>query len=169
MNKIMSAINGLSDAHIIEFAYVKPKKQSMPLSAKIIFAAACLVLALTAIPIIHILGERISPNSYSTTPEAFPKVVVNGMFYWYSDVAIDYLPDGYELIGEVTSDSVGDWGKNGYSQGCKVGDKIYQNPDFPTEIIVYTSLFHGEKYCYIRFFSDVFSQPTKPICDEILP
>lgn len=158
MNKIMSAINGLTDAHIIEFAYVKPKKKSVPLRVKIFSAAACLVLALTAIPIINILGNKTLSNSNSTSLRAFPYVVVNEMFYWYVDHSeSSTLAEGYELIGEVLSNNIDDREKSGYSSGCKIGDKIFQNPDFPREVIVYTRLFQGDEYHYTRFSVDVFS------------
>lgn len=159
MNKITNTINRLTDTHIIKSACIKPKKKSVPLRVIIFSAAACLVLALISIPIIDILSHKSLPNGNSTLPTAFPYVVVNEMFYWYADrPTSSTLPEGYELIGEVLSNDIDDRGKSGYSSGCKIGDEIFQNPDFPREVIVHTRLFHGNKYRYTRFSADVFSR-----------
>ncbi len=62
------------------------------------------------------------------------------------------LPEGYVFVGEVTGNNKADSNANGYSSGCHVGDKIYQDPADPQDVYVSTTLFSGsDKYWYIRF------------------
>ena len=62
------------------------------------------------------------------------------------------LPSGYVEIGKIEGNASADKAQNWYSQGCKVGESIYQSPDRSDEILVYTTLFSGNgEYRYIRF------------------
>ena len=55
-------------------------------------------------------------------------------------------------IGKIEGNASADKAQNWYSQGCKVGESIYQSPDRSDEILVYTTLFSGNgEYRYIRF------------------
>lgn len=102
-------------------------------------------------------GSRSDNNSSegSDVPtEALPLVYFNDTCYVVAayDCFTYDLPEGYVLVGEVTTTDRADKDKNGYSSGCHVGDKIYQNPANPHDVLVNTELFHfGIGYWYIRF------------------
>lgn len=155
MNKklLMDAIGGISDSHIAEFSDVKPLKKSAALWVKIVSAAACLALIMIAIPLIHNLV-----NTPGSSVSAIPYVKINDKLYIidpdYSGTAAAALPDEYVLIGKVERNPGGKSQDiiNGDAAGCKVGEKIYQSPNSPDEIYVYTTLFLGNgEYRYIRF------------------
>lgn len=83
-----------------------------------------------------------------------PLVIFNDKGYVLSpsDYPFYELPEGYVLVGTVTSNDKADKGSNGYASGCHVGDKIYQNPDNTNYVMVYTTLFTGsDKYHYLKF------------------
>lgn len=154
MSKLMDAIGGISDRHITEFAYVKPRRRALPLWARIVPAAACAVLIAAAVVTIprvipHISGI-INNNNYSNAPEVY----FNDRYYNYdgSIGAFSELPDGYEKAGEVTSRDVENRGKNGYANACEIGDEIYIDPNDAEYIFVYTKLFSGTEYRYLRFY-----------------
>lgn len=91
-------------------------------------------------------------SQYNTTVQ--PLVIFNDKFYVLSpsDYPFYELPEGYVLVGTVTSNDKADKGSNGYSSGCHVGDKIYQIPDNTNYLMVYTTLFTGsDKYHYLKF------------------
>lgn len=152
--RIMEAISGISDRHILEFAEVKPKEKSDGFWVKLALTAACFGLVVLAIPM---LLNLIAPSRSS--PSATPYVRVNGMVYVidpnYPDTATLELPEKYVVIGTVERNPSPDESRepmNGDASGCQVGDKIYQAPGSYNEIYVYTRLFSGsEEYRYLRF------------------
>lgn len=63
------------------------------------------------------------------------------------------LPEGYVEVGEITTNDEKDRNVNGFAMGTvnglKIGEKIYQDPDDPDDLYVYTSLFFaGDKQYY---------------------
>lgn len=76
--------------------------------------------------------------------------------YIFTDEPTHKLPDGYVEIGTVKRQvPTPDEAENGDSACCDIGDNIYQNPDNPKEIYVYTRLFSGkEEYRYLKFEAD---------------
>ena len=148
---LMNAIGGINDSHIVEFADVKPQKKSAALWVKIVSAAACLALVMIAIPVLNSLINK--PNG---NVSALPCITIKDTFYIidpeYPDSLTAELPAGYVVIGTVESNDSSHKEINGYSQGCKIGEQIYQNPNLPDEVYVYTTLFSGSnEYRYIRF------------------
>lgn len=151
---LMNAIGGISDSHIVEFADVKPQKKNATLWVKIASVAMCLALLIIAIPAI---------NNFVKTPgdsvSAIPFVKINDMIYTidsdHPNTTLTELPNEYVIIGKVERNPSSDKSQeiiNGDAAGCKVGDKIFQAPDSPNEIYVYTTLFSGSgEYRYIRF------------------
>lgn len=100
-----------------------------------------------------IVDSSISSFSESQTT-IMPKVILNDITYILAphDYPTYDLPEGYVFVGQVTSNDKIDESENGYSWGCHVGDKIYQNPSDPQDVFVSTTLFSGsDKYWYIRF------------------
>ncbi len=151
MNRLMNAIEGINDMHIIEFADPSPYKKRSHHSIRFVAAAACFFLMVTAIPTVMVLSKKAADN-ISSDPHAYPCVVINGKKYFYDDYTpLMELPDGYAAIGSVLSNDPVDKEKEGYSLGCKVGDIIYQDPGDTSEIFVYTKLFKGNGYWFIRF------------------
>lgn len=152
MSRLMNAISSISDRHIIEFASACSYKKKTH-SWKLVAAVACLLLAAIAIPTSLILTKQTAKNISSTpNPNAFPYVIVNGINYLYDDFTpLTELPEGYIAIGSVISNDPSDQKKEGFSSGCKVGDIIYQNPSDTSEVFVYTKLFSGNGYWYLRF------------------
>lgn len=186
MNRIMSAIEGISDEHIKEFAFVQIPKRTIPVWVKVGSIAASLVLFALAITLVVSKRSQLSPvigsdseseytssrhsyphtensenssindssgSSDSQTTTVMPKVILNDITYILAphDYPTYDLPEGYVFVGQVTSNDKVDENANGYSWGCHVGDKIYQNPDNPNDVFVNTTLFSGEGYWYIRF------------------
>lgn len=156
---LMDAIGGIGDEYIEEFADVKPRKK-LPLWVKIVPAAACAVILAVTVPSVsgflfgnsRELSSSAGEINNAHAPGApTPFVVTGSAVYTYADEFLERLPDGYELIGEVTGEDYSDYKTEGNSAGCKIGDKIYKNPELPNEIYVYTRLFNGEKYRYILF------------------
>lgn len=155
--RLFEAVAEISDRHILEFMDIKPRKKHKALRISVISAAACLLLIVTAVPIWHFLqvssGKLIASAPWFTdiapsdNMTATPYVRINGTAYIYAGDDGDDLPDGFILIGTVTKDE----NVNGYSNACKPGDKIFANPEDPDNIYVYTRLFHGDKYWYVRF------------------
>lgn len=150
MSKIMSAVSGISDKHITEFADLTSGRKPVFRLSKILTIAACiLVIAAIALPVgISIIGR--SGENTTLYPTVFPYVIINGTMFYY-DASFHDLPDGYTVIGKVSSVDPADKGKDGFSVGCKIGDLIFQNPEKTDEIYVYTRLFSGDKYHFIRF------------------
>lgn len=86
-----------------------------------------------------------------------PFVILNGKIYVSesSDYdEIDELPEGFRWKGEVMSTAVSDFGYEGFAQGFFEGDEIYQNPDIPGEIYVFTLHSSSKKWYshYIRLY-----------------
>lgn len=85
-----------------------------------------------------------------------PLVVINRETYIIDngdriDSFAENLPEGYELIGEVTCSGSENKGKDGYGAWFAIGNKIYQHPDKPGEVYVNTTfLTGGERYWYVR-------------------
>lgn len=147
MSFITSAIGGISDEHIAEFAFVKPKKIYMGVLMKIAAAAACLAVIVTGVPKIKdvIYSTNSSDISNSVTDNSLESdvleasyVIFNGKKYtlrWLSKE----LPEEYEeykVVGEVLSVDPADSDKDGFSDCCNVGDLIYQNPEIENTIYV---------------------------------
>ena len=65
------------------------------------------------------------------------------------------LPEGYVEVGEITSNDVSNSNVNGYAMGTinglKIGEKIYQDPDDPEDLYVYTALFFDGDKQYFHF------------------
>lgn len=154
--RLFEAVSEISERHILEFMDIKPRKKRKALRISVISAAACLLI-ITAVPVVHFLkksnyeistiapwiDEMVPPYNMTTTPY----IKINGTAYIYAGDDGDDLPDGFILIGTVTKDE----NVNGYSNACKLGDKIFANLDDPDNIYVYTRLFHGDKYWYVKF------------------
>ena len=150
----MNAIGGISDSHIGEFAEVKPQKKGAVVWMLFVSVAACLALLLISISVI---------NNDVNTPEgsvsAIPYVKINDMVYIidsnYPNTTTNELSDEYIVIGKVErnpSSNKSQEKDNGDAIGCKVGDEIFQSPDLPNEIYVYTTLFSSSgEYRYVRF------------------
>ncbi len=185
MSSLMSAIEGISDAHIQEFAFVHIPKRTIPVWSKVASLAASLVVILLAITVFvgkkfsivstnsksgseYASSELSSPQTNSSEDKsennsngnsdiptnALPLVIFNDAVYVIAgdDYPTYDLPKGYVFVGEVTSNNKTDRNASGYSSGCHVGDKIYQNPSDPQDVFVSTTLFSGsDKYWYIRF------------------
>lgn len=150
MNLLMKAIGGISDEHITEFACVQPRKKRVPLWVKI---AACIVLTIAAVPIIRVLV--LNAESYNRPNNRLqPGLFFNDKPYILDPVGrgCDNLPEEYVLVGEITSEDRNNKEVNGYGEMLRIGNKIYQNPDFSGDVYVYTTLFTGgERYWYLRF------------------
>ena len=151
---LMNAIGGISDSHIVEFANVKPRKKNATLLVKIVSVAACLAVAIIAISMI---GD---PTDAPGGPvSAIPYVKINDMVYIidpnHTNTTTNRLSDDYVVIGKVERNPFSDKSQeivNGDAAGCKVGDEIFQSPDLPNEVYVYTTLFSGSgEYRYVRF------------------
>lgn len=158
MNILMKAIGGISDEHIAEFAFVRPRKKRVPLWVKIA-SAACIVLAVAAVPIV-----RINVQSLEQPSTLQPCLYFNDKFYILDPVSRGRgdLPEGYVLVGEITSGDRGNKEVNGYGEMLRTGNKIYQSSDFSGDVYVYTTLFTGgEYYWYLRFVdSETFKRET---------
>lgn len=65
------------------------------------------------------------------------------------------LLEGYVEVGEITTNDENSPHINGFAtgsvRGLKVGEKIYQDPDDPDDLYVYTILFMDEEYRYYHF------------------
>ena len=149
MSRLMNAIEGMGDEHIKEFAFELMPQRTTPVWVKVCSLAASLVVIVLTITLI------VSKTSSSDIPaNAYPLVIFNDTIYAIAaDEHPTYdLPEGYVYVGEVTSNNRADSNANGYSSGCHVGDKIYQNPTDPQDVFVRTTLFSGDdQYWYIRF------------------
>lgn len=151
---LMNAIGGISDPHIVEFANVKPRKKNATLWVKIVSVAACLALAIIAISMIGDPAD--APGGPAS---AIPYVKINDMVYIidpnHTNTTTNKLSDDYVVIGKVERNPSSDKSQeivNGDATGCKVGDEIFQSPDLPNEVYVYTTLFSGSgEYRYVRF------------------
>lgn len=156
MNFITSAIGGISDEHIAEFAFVKPKKVRTKLLIKIAAAAACFAAVIMVFRMFS--PEMDNMPGSNITAELWPHVYFNDRaygIYGRSD-PLDELPDGYVEVGEITA--VGR-DVNGHGEGPRIGEKIYQNADFPEDLYVYTTLFTGgERYRYLLFTDRTFER-----------
>lgn len=158
MNRIMSAIEGVSDRYIEKFAVVESRKKVVPMWLKYSSVVAGLaILTLTAV-LIGVYNTS-SSHSFSQTDSSVnnvqPKVIFGGECYILApkDTVTDDLPEGYVLVGEILSNNKSDAGKEGYSWGCHPGEKIYQDLSNPQELYVYTTFFTGtdDEFCYVRF------------------
>ena len=150
MNLLLKAIDGISDEHITEFACVQPRKK--PLWVKLISAAACLALAVTAVFVIHGLVDKTDSGNF--VDELLPHLFFNDKQYILDPELehCDDLPEGYVFVGEITSEDRNNKKVNGYGEMLRIGNKIYQDPDFSGDVYVYTTLFTGgERYWYLRF------------------
>lgn len=151
--KLMSAIGGISDRHIVEFSEIKPVTSQKNMWLKIASVAICLLL-LIVVPIIY---------NYVNTPQesafAVPYVKINDKVYVidanHPDSSMTELSDAYVVIGKVERNPTSNQSQeiiNGDAAGCKVGEEIFQSLDLPNEIYVYTKLFSANgEYRYIRF------------------
>ena len=146
--KFSEAISEIDDKYYVEAA----NYQSVRKRAKWGVIAACLC--------IMIVGCFVVPNMTNgnhdhleVMPAAYPYVMVNGCIYLIDPegYALFELPDGYFMVGKIEGNASADMAQNWYSQGCKVGEAIYQSAD-TSEVFVYTTLFSGNgEYRYVRF------------------
>lgn len=201
MNRLMNAIEGMSDEHIKEFAFVQMPKRTIPLWIKIGSSAASLVLIALTITLIvskttpyipvtssdsgseynssvssytqtnssEYRSESNSSGSFDVPTKILPLVIFNDVCYVIAghDYPTYDLPEGYVFVGEVTSNDKADRNANGYSSGCRVGDKIYQNPADPHDVFVNTELFSGGSgYWYIRFVNSAKSISANSIANN---
>lgn len=148
--RLFEAVAEISDRHILEFMEVKPQKSRKAVWISVISAAACLLLVITAVPVIKnffsdgfIANVRHPPYNNMT----IPLVIIDGTVYTYAGDDGDDLPEGFTEIGTVKEDKKSDF----YSNACKPDEKIYADPSDPENIYVFTRLFHGENYWYVRF------------------
>ena len=94
----------------------------------------------------------------------YPHVYFNDRVYRYHEYncygefpnEISELPEGYIQVGEITTNDRNNKNVNGYGDGPKVGEKIYQDPDHPEDLYVYTALFMGGRYTYELFIDSTF-------------
>ncbi len=163
---LMSAMGGISDKHITEFAFVHSRKRRFALCVKIA-SAACLTVIAAVVPRIGKIvfvpfdssgsQSSIVDNQLEQIYSKMSRVIFNGQMYLlstysYPEYERQQLPEGYEAVGEILSVDPADSGKDGFSQGCNVGDIIYQNRDLENELYVYTaSHYQGEPFRYLRF------------------
>ena len=147
--QLFEAVAGISDKHILEFMDIKPRKKHKAVWISAVLAAACLLLIITAVPMIinFYNDENLFVNNAPMPCDPQVRYVrINGIVYNYS-ASQDYeLPEGYEIIGEVLSNN-----PNFHSEGLELGDLIYQAPGFPNEIYVYTCLGDENNYRYVKF------------------
>ena len=164
MSYITNAIGGISDEHIAEFAFAKPKKIYTGVLMKITAAAACAAVIVTGIPWV---GRKISSlpmfsvsSNIITDCWADPdnennaRVVFNGITYLFDNEDMSRTPDQlreeFEYVGDVLTIDLESSETDGFSLGCSVGDPIYMDPEFTGEIYVFTnSLSRDAKY--VRF------------------
>ncbi|MCH5208433.1 MAG: hypothetical protein J1F04_06080 [Oscillospiraceae bacterium] len=169
---LMDAVGGISDRHIEEFAYISPKKRRIEPWIKTA-SAACLVLVVAVIAIVSY--QKFIPDNYGNSPCVYFNDRVysyRGRPYTqeelsqmpgYPDILVfedGYyeLPEGYVEVGEITSNSYKDENINGFGAGPKVGEKIYQDPEHPEDLYVYTKLFSNVKYRYIQFVDKTYKR-----------
>lgn len=160
---LMSAMGGISDKHVAEFAYVSPRKGHVKLWMKIASAAACLAVAVAAVPKIREVisvsfdsSGRTSSVNYDLSDPVYSnmsRVIYEGKMYLLSfDHLPIQLPEGCEVVGEITTVDPNDSVKDGFSDYCNVGELIYRDPELPNEIYVYTSSGgEGAPWQYLRF------------------
>ena len=134
------------------------KKKSRPVWVKWGAMAACLCLVVVgAFVAPTLMGEHGEQPPISSV-SAIPYVKINDTFYTldsdYTNTTTSKLTDDYMLIGRIernpspnTSEEI----LNGDAAGCKVGEEIFQSPNNLNEVYVYTTLFSGGEYRYIRF------------------
>lgn len=149
MSRIMSAIEGISDEHIEKFAFVQMPKRRISLWAKIGSVVASLVLVIFTVTMTEYLtrGHR-EFGGWS------PYVIFNDEFYTMSpakDRVVPELPDGYVLVGTVSSHGLTDEYPNGHSTCCAVGDEIYQNPSDLQNMYVRTKFMSNGEFRFLRF------------------
>lgn len=146
--KFSEAMSKVDDKYYVEAANYQPERKRAKWSA----IAACLCLAIIGSFVVPNMlnGNHDNPN---VTPAAYPYVMVDGGIYLIDPegYAASELPDEYLEIGKIEGNASADKAQNWYSQGCKVGEGIYQSSD-TSEVFVYTTLFSGNsEYRYIRF------------------
>ena len=80
-------------------------------------------------------------------------VTFDDCYSGYSD-----LPEGYVEVGEITTNDESNSNVNGFAfgtvTGLKIGDKIYQDPEDPEDLYVYTTLFYNSDKQYFHFVDD---------------
>ena len=155
--KMFSEAMSVLDNRYIDEALNYKKKVKKPVWVKWGAVAACLCLVIIGSFLVpHIVeNDHDNPN---VNPAAYPYVMVNNIIYLIDSegYVASELPSGYVEIGKIEGNASADKAQNWYSQGCKVGESIYQNPDITDEIFVYTTLFSGNgEYRYIRFVQSV--------------
>lgn len=169
---LMNAVGGISDRYIEEFAYISPKKRLFK-PWMTIASAACLVLVVAVIAIVSYqkffsvaygnspcvyfndrvysyLGRHYTQEELSQMP-GYPDILVFESGYYE-------LPEGYIEVGEITSNYYKDEEVNGFGAGPKVGEKIYQDPEHPEDLYVYTKLFSNVEYRYIQFVDKTYKR-----------
>ena len=203
MNELMSAIEGISDKHIKEFAFVQKPKRKFSIWIKFgSMVAGFVMIGLSIVliankkgwlsPVIEPKSEPDYTSSGNSSPQVnstengseytsseqlplqtessengssdnsstnssqpsnvLPSVFFNDVFYVIADGYPTYdLPEGHVFVGEIIGSDINGRKENGYSSGCSIGDKIYQDPSNPHDLIVNTRLFSDNGYWYVRF------------------
>ena len=102
-------------------------------------------------------SENKPNNDKEQTDGVFPHIYFNDRIYslyGHSENDFSELPEGYIQVGTITTNDRNNSKVNGYGSGPKVGEKIYQHPDFPEDVYVYTTLFTGGEYYRYLLFTD---------------
>lgn len=132
----------------------KQEKKSSLSWGKVTLVIACFALLLAAFFLIH---SNLKNAGGSTS--VIPYVKINDKIYIidpnYPNTSKNVLSDSFVPIGMIEGNSSSNKAQdlnNGDSNGCKVGEKIFQSPNSLNEIYVYTTLFSGSnEYRYVRF------------------
>lgn len=149
------AMGEVDDKYYEEAANYQPKRKKSRWVKWGGAAAACLCLA--AIGIL-VLPKLFGGGALRVTPAAYPYVMVNDVIYHIENRAVSRtaseLPQEYVEIGKIEGNAPLSQAKNWYSEGCQIGEAIYQDPAKPNEIYVYTTFFSGNgEYRYFCFTS----------------
>lgn len=109
------------------------------------------MLAVAMVAVSCVLAVFFAAPQQDFTAPAIPFVRMNDAVYYLS-YTCNFLSENYVVIGEITAEvtSVAE-AQNGASAGCKIGEKIFQSPQNTDELFVYTRLFSGDGYRYVRF------------------
>ncbi len=145
--RFAEAISEVDDRYYWEAARYRPAQRWVKWG--VLAACLCLVMIGCFALLPRLTG---SPDDPKGAPSVYPYVMVNGALYWIDPegAAAAELPEGYSEIGKIEGNAPADQAQNWYSQGCKVGESVYQGADL-SEVYVYTALFSGEKPRYLRF------------------
>lgn len=146
--RFSEAMSEVDNKYYVEAANYQPEYKRAKWG--VIAACLCLVIIGSFVVPYMLNGSHDNPN---VTPSAYPYVMVNGSIYLIDPegYATSELPGKYSEIGIIEGNASADKAQNWYSQGCKIGEGVYQSSD-TSEVFVYTTLFSGNsEYRYLRF------------------